>query len=664
MRTLAVLSIIGVLIVLPFGVAGSQEPETTEEAGVTVEAAEIVPGEPSTPRELLESIRDDLIQLRFEKALAALEPLLLRSGLSDDERIEAWVLRSQTHAAFGDLGAAEEDYTQILLRRPSWSPDPNLTPRKAMDRYGKVRDKLIGKVRFVLDPADSTLVIDGAEVPDALLPIAMLAGTHELQVARRGHDPVEQTVDVEAGESVDLEISLIPNARTVILRTEPDDVEVWLDDVLVGRTQRTETFGSDAAELVIEDVPIGEHRFEFRKECRRTERFADALNVDLLDRAPKRYDTVRLPESNVLITPEGGPTGTKLRVDGVEVATLPVDVVQACPGQRVIEALYEGRLLWSETLELTEALPLTLAIRARPNLVLIGMDRLPRELAVLDSQVNVSVSDRSASGDLAQAATWDRLRFSRDTDLVLARADADVRQGVSSAWWLYSPVLRTLETLVDPPDAVEPSWTTSVWGLVVADDGNPLIVERLAGTEKPAVGSRLTSLGGQDVPSASAVVAALAAAAADGSISASWLAADGSTVEGSIGASQSPWLVEHPPAGIADMFRAAWAVVASESDGSHAASALANLALLFGAHGEHEFALRTWRRVTWPDRAGIGAGTVAYYTGRALQALGRDREAVDALRRAAQSAGTAVSDEGPPVAPAARDRLADLGESP
>jgi hypothetical protein len=105
-------------------------------------------------------------------------------------------------------------------------------------------------------------------------------------------------------------------------------------------------------------------------------------------------------------------------------------------------------------------------------------------------------------------------------------------------------------------------------------------------------------------------------------------------------------------------------LVAADSGAPHAPAALANLALVFAAHGEHEPAVRTWQRVDWPERSGIGAGTVAYYIGRELQALGRDSEAIEALRRAAASSGRAGTDTGPPVAPAARDRLIDLGQTP
>jgi hypothetical protein len=90
----------------------------------------------------------------------------------------------------------------------------------------------------------------------------------------------------------------------------------------------------------------------------------------------------------------------------------------------------------------------------------------------------------------------------------------------------------------------------------------------------------------------------------------------------------------------------------------------ANLALLYAENGLHGAAARAWRRVTWEERQGIGRGTAQYYLGRALERLGQEQEAVEAYRAAARSAGTAFNDEGPPVAPAARDRLADLGADP
>ena len=65
--------------------------------GLCVTAQAQVPETPETPgsaRLLLDAIRDDLVGLRFEEALAAIEALLGQPSLSQIDRGEALVLRS------------------------------------------------------------------------------------------------------------------------------------------------------------------------------------------------------------------------------------------------------------------------------------------------------------------------------------------------------------------------------------------------------------------------------------------------------------------------------------------------------------------------------------------------------------------------------------------
>ncbi len=119
-------------------------------------------------------------------------------------------------------------------------------------------------------------------------------------------------------------------------------------------------------------------------------------------------------------------------------------------------------------------------------------------------------------------------------------------------------------------------------------------------------------------------------------------------------------MASEQPANLASV-RAAWALSDAVSSSDREASALANLALLFSAYGQHELAAETWRRVDWGKRRGIGEGTAQYYLARELEMLGREKEAIDAYRRAAASAATTFNDHGPAVRPAALDRLADLG---
>ena len=130
--------------------------------GLCITAPAQPPETPGSARLLLDAIRDDLVGLRFEEALAAIEAFLGQPSLSQMDRGEALVLRSQAHVAFGDLDAAERDYREILRMRPGFAPDTSLAPKKAMERFHRARAALIGQ--FVIDvrPPDALVFLEPA----------------------------------------------------------------------------------------------------------------------------------------------------------------------------------------------------------------------------------------------------------------------------------------------------------------------------------------------------------------------------------------------------------------------------------------------------------------------------------------------------------------------
>ena len=133
-------------------------------AAVPSVGAQVTPVEapaPDSTRMLLDVIRDDLVGLRFEEALAALEALLGEPDLSTADRGEALVLRSQAHVAFGDLEAAEKDYREILRMRPAYVPDSSLTPGKAMERFKRARAVTLGDLIVEVVPTGARILIDG-----------------------------------------------------------------------------------------------------------------------------------------------------------------------------------------------------------------------------------------------------------------------------------------------------------------------------------------------------------------------------------------------------------------------------------------------------------------------------------------------------------------------
>lgn len=621
-------------------------------------------------RTLLDSIRDDLVELRFEKALAAIEALLGEPGMSEAERAELLVLRSQTHVAFGDLDAAEEDYRLILRMRPSYRPDASLTPAKAVQRFDKVRAATIGTLRLDLDPADAGVTIDGRPVStESGIAFPLVAGPHEVVAQRAGYDAVREVAEVQAGEETALDLTLIPNSRTVVLRTEPGDVEVWLDQVLVGKTTRGSgaVAAMEPAELIIENIPLGEHTFELRRPCFRTERMKDTLTVDLLDRTPKRYRTVKLPPARGDLVLRGVPPGSRVRIDGQAVEIGPGGELPVCPGSLTVDLELAGRSIWRSVEQVGEGDRVPMPISPRPNLALVGAEAWPEAWREFAAAFNAHRrAERPPAADLSDPGGWAAVALPEHTDLALAVIPA-ARPGAADRWYLYSPILRqTREVPVAPADTLRPSWVTHTWGFETVDSavGGSGRVVRVAAGQKggPSVGDRVVGIAGRPVQGTAALREALRREGGE-AVEIEWITLGGESRKAVVRPSPSPRLIVTREVAEKAMVDAAWSIVDAICRPSDASAALANLALLFAEFGHHELALNTWRRVSWERRSGIGPGTTQYYAGQALERLGREAEAVEAYRRALSGQSTTFDDEGPRVAPAAADRLADLGVS-
>ena len=626
--------------------------------------------EATDARPQLDSIREDVVQARFEKALAAIEVLLGRVDLTPEQRDEALVLRAQAHVAFGDLDAAEADYRAILQARPGFRPDPSFTPDKAMRRFETARAATVGMLVLTLDPPDAVLTVDGRPVaPDPAGRLPLLAGRRDLRAERDGHDPAEATVDIAAGAEATLELALMPNSRSVVVRTRPDGVEVILDGRPVGRTARVPgsvAAAGDVAELVIPDIPLGPHLFELRRECFRTEILRDDLAVDLLDRTPKRYKIVEMAAVHAAIEPRGGPAGAELTLDGKAVGVLPIDRIETCPGDRKLRVARHGRTLWSSSLRLADGETVPLEVAARPNLALAGITEWPTEFAGFASAFNLAAAVELPAGDPVDASSWRDVRLGADVDLVLAVAPTG-RLGTLDGWILYSPILRQAAAIDGMPVDPRPDWSTVTWGFTALDSrvgGAARVVHVASGgpaaTAGLRVGDRIVAVGGRAVDTSSLVTATLAAARPELPIAVDVLR-DAQTHTVELGGVRGPALP--PPSGdtASAVIRAAWAVSDAAASPERADSASANLALLFEEYGQFESADAAWRRVAWGPRRGIGDGTRDYHRARVLERLGREADAIAAYRAAAASEATTFDDDGPQVAPAAADRLADFG---
>jgi len=639
-------------------------------AGVALAQEQAVEERVPSERDLLDTIRGDLVELRFESALAAIEALLGKPGMAPEDVFEAWVLRVQAHVAFGDFDAAEEDYRRLLGMRPGYVPESSLTPRKAMDLFTKVRNTMVGRLVIELDPPDAVLMVGGERlIPDPEGLVALLAGDHLIRAEHSGHDPFEYRVVIEAGVEESVVIRLTPNARTVIISSDQADVAVWLDGQPVGVTAipLDGPLGGDA-QLVLEDLPLGEHHFELSKACFRTERFDELLAVDLLDKTALVLGPFQMVVSKSTLMIGGSPSGIEISLDGQLIGTLPLDPYQTCPGSHHISAHFSGRTLWSTTTTIEAGSEVPIEVSARPNIVLIGVTDWPSGLISFGEMFNrLEWPQAPVDGELSTLAGWRQLKLPGDADLALAVVPAS-RQGARARWYLYSPILRVVHQLDRAPGTSgRPVWETPLRGLHSVDDlaGEVVLVAGTAAGSPAAAlgltpGDRIVSLNDAPVTS-SAQLAALVIDAGAEDAKFIWTGRDGTLMEAQLPSVSSPLLQASVDSLEQAILRAAWALVDAISSVDNAPAALSNLALLLSTAGQHDLAVDTWRRVQWAGRPGIGDGTTWYFMGRELESIGDEAAAIAAYRKAAASDATAGHDFGPTVRLAATDRLADLG---
>lgn len=645
-------------------------------AGALAQEGEPVSG---SVAEILATVRDDLIQLRLEQALATLDTLLERSDVPRQDRAEAWILRARAHVAFGDLDAAMEDYREVLNLRPGFRQESSLVTPEAEKRFNRLRAELISTLRLDIQPADAVLIIDGERIrPSASGTVAVLAGSRRIRLEKRGYDSLDEELDLPAGVEFGFQRQLFPNARDVIVRSWIPGVTVQVDGVESGITRRPEPGTGDFDDsqgglLVLEDMSLGEHQFEFRMDCHLTQRLKRMVTVDIMEPTPLILPRLEMEQIRVPLRVSANFPAAEIFVDGGKVGDLNSDDMHLCPGDRRVEFRTGGRSVYTQQVTARDGEPVEIDAYPRPAVMLLGAERWP---AAMDRAARrfslVAHATTPANLPAGDPRRWKPEDFPQDVDLVFAVLGEEGLGGGPMV--LYSPVLDLLQELtpesVDALWAPRPVWHKRAPGLTLTQSGEGgHLVAMAVRPEGPAAragvlpGARLKTVEGAGIPTLAAYEAALGAAPDDAPLS---LVFDdgGEGLEVVVPAAGSPYLAGSALRGQSLPVMAAWARVDVAAYPEQSVAALANLALALTEAGRFDAAVEMWKRVRWGDRQGIGEGTRAYYLGIVLDRLGREEEAVRAFRRAAGSRDTVFTDDGPPVAPAARDHLVDLGVSP
>lgn len=638
--------------------------------GVTGATESPPSGKASTPvSSELDVIRDQLVALEIERAIASLNAILARPDLSESTRADALDLRAQAHVASDDLDAAEKDYRALLALRADYVPSRDVTSKKAMDRFGKIKASIIGTIHVDLDPKDAAVTLDDRPIAQATGgAISAVAGVRRLRASRKGFDDIEVAVHAVAGQDTLVQIRLVPNARSLVVRTDVDGVMVTVDGVSSGATARPGGAASAAdapATLLVADVPIGEHEIRLAKPCFATESLQEVVSADLADRSPKALQVVAMRPARTRVAVTGAAYAGELSVDRERVASLPLQSFTTCPGRRTLEIVASGRVVWSGEIVAEES-DMTLDLTPRPNAFLVGQEWPKAWSGALAAWSLRGRVDPPPGLDLTARESWAGIALPPGTDLALGVIPSAGVAGEERVV-IYSPALQVVEERAAPPAPSRPVWSVATMGAVLVDgDAGSVLVTSIAadgpsGRAGLVPGDRIVAVRGNAVASAAAARDAVETAGIGAVVVLDVAPPSGpeeKKVECKTAADQRvTWPSGDTTSRVA---RAAWASVDAAAGGPDAALALANLASLLDHSSRKSAGLEAWRKVRAIGGRALAA-RAAYALGIGFQAGGKTTEATGAY---GQARSDALASGDSVLAAAATDRLADLGVAP
>ena len=117
---------------------------------------------------------------------------------------------------------------------------------------------IYGSLNVVSTPNFATLYIDGKEIGETPKFIKdLLIGTHELRLTKKGCAPIQKTIVIKKGETLEVKESLA-TGKSVTVKTDRSGDKVYVDNTIVGETPITTSvgFGQHTIKVTRNNVPV------------------------------------------------------------------------------------------------------------------------------------------------------------------------------------------------------------------------------------------------------------------------------------------------------------------------------------------------------------------------------------------------------------------------
>ncbi len=645
---------------------------------------------------------------RVKTLLAATEK---RRALSAEEDA-AW-LRGNEIAAncrlnAGDIAGVKAALADNLARNPAYAlPSGSGTKlRRALD---DLRGRSVGQLRVESTPPGAAVLYAGHRIGATPVDTALPPGPVKFKLKLDGFADADLEGAAVVGSRQTLAVRLVPTGRVLVVFTRPEGIEVTVDGQAAGRTALVKyapevsgflaAKGFDPATVASLDLPAlaaGEHLITLSRPCYA----GDPLKVPVeLD--PVNFSKLYLPPQELKsvrggLAVESTPSGAQVLLDGKEVGVTPFNADDMCGGEHEMKVRLAGRGVWNGRVAIANGERASRSVTLRPALLYLGFyagdDPPDAESAKREFTLRRALPDLKRYQPVAPGGAELRAKYSpvaailgraeagaplEDPALADAASAADAElvavyiPGANPGLKLWSAAGKRVDFMPDSGRGALAALDgdglgVPVWlGLTLAEvEGSEGLVVGDAGGADPNLlqsGDRITKAGGQKLASLADLRKALEGKSPGDTVA---LTRARGAVEGIVQLGLRRLLRHLPPGGgdwPAGKLAIDFAAAEADPDPAVAGVARMNRALLAWRSGKAAEALDLLNATAMPRRRGISRGTLDFLIGQLQSQRGEKESARASFNRALSDDGaTWLSDDGPPVAPAARSALAAL----
>lgn len=359
----------------------------------------------------------------FISVIDGLEAARLGRPLSDEEG--AILEQSMEYCGRAYYNNAEKDHAaNMFTRLIALNPDYVIKREEASTKLIRFYDGLISDLTGVLSilstPPGAAVKIDGSEAGrQSPCRLRLLAGSHSLELIRHGYRVDPTDVEIKAGETAAVNISMERIYASCRFVTVPDGVEVWVDGVKMGETAplpgagdqdnsidggESESGGAGPSgavegDLLVPELTVGVHRIFYRKEC-----FIDQeAEFDVPEPGDFVVDRVVMAPSVGAVTIDSAERGAYVYIDGREKGQTPLMVEGLCTGKHEV-FVKKGREQERLTVVVERGKVVAISVDLKPAATYIGPpDDAPIPPAIRERFDGIAMEAFSSLGSLAVA---------------------------------------------------------------------------------------------------------------------------------------------------------------------------------------------------------------------------------------------------------------------